>query len=81
MIGEAQDWDLIAYVQDLVALGEKKGLIILGHVKSEQWGMQYCAEWLKSFVPEVPVRFVPIVEPYWTLSHPMLEIDTKGWSA
>lgn len=81
VIGEAQDWDLIAYVQDLVAMGGKKALIILGHVKSEQWGMRYCADWLKGFVPEVPVRFVPIVEPYWNLDHPTLEIDTKGWSA
>jgi len=77
VIGEAQDWDLIAYVQDLIAMGEKKALIILGHVKSEQWGMRYCAEWLKSFVPEVPVRFVPIIEPYWNLDRPVLEIDTK----
>lgn len=77
VIGEAQDWDLIAYVQDLVAMGEKKALIVLGHVKSEQWGMRYCADWLTGFVPEVPVRFVPIIEPYWNLDHPVLEIDTK----
>jgi putative NIF3 family GTP cyclohydrolase 1 type 2 len=81
VIGEAQDWDLVAYAQDLVAMGEKKALIILGHVKSEQWGMRYCADWLKGFVPEVPVRFVPIIEPYWNLDRPALEIDTKGWAA
>jgi putative NIF3 family GTP cyclohydrolase 1 type 2 len=81
VIGEAQDWDLIAYVQDLVAIGEKKALIILGHVKSEQWGMRYCADWLKGFVPEVPVRFVPIIEPYWNVDRPVFEINTKGWSA
>lgn len=78
VIGEAQDWDLIAYVQDLVAMGEKKALIILGHVKSEQWGMRYCADWLKGFVPEVPVRFVPIIEPYWNLDDPVFEIGTQG---
>jgi len=77
VIGEAQDWDLIAYAQDLVALGEKKGLIVLGHVKSEQWGMRYCADWLKRFVSEVPVRFVPIIEPYWNLDHLILEIETE----
>ena len=77
VIGEAQDWDLVAYAQDLVAAGKKKGLILLGHVLSEQWGMNYCADWLKTFVPEVPVRFVPLIEPYWGLSHPVMEINTR----
>ncbi|HEX4273175.1 MAG TPA: Nif3-like dinuclear metal center hexameric protein [Rhizomicrobium sp.] len=77
VIGEAQDWDLVAYAQDLVTAGKKKGLILLGHVLSEQWGMNYCADWLKGFVPEVPVKFVPLIEPYWGLAHPVLEINTR----
>jgi putative NIF3 family GTP cyclohydrolase 1 type 2 len=77
VIGEAQDWDLIEYVQDLVSSGQKKALILLGHVKSEQWGMKYCAEWLKGFVPEVPVQFVEIIEPYWTIDRPVMEINTR----
>lgn len=77
VIGEAQDWDLIAYAQDMVASGRKKGLVVLGHVLSEQWGMKYCAEWLRGFVTEVPVKFVPIIEPYWNLGRPILEINTR----
>ncbi len=77
VIGEAQDWDLVAYVQDLVTSGAKKALIVLGHVRSEMFGMRYCAEWLKGFVPEVPVTFLNTVEPYWNLDHPVLEIDTR----
>jgi putative NIF3 family GTP cyclohydrolase 1 type 2 len=63
--GETWEWEAMEYAQDLVAAGRKKALVIVGHVESEQWGMQYCAEWLKGFVPEVPVEFLPIVEPYW----------------
>jgi len=77
VIGEAQDWDLIAYAQDLVAAGRRKGLILLGHVLSEQWGMKTCAEWLKGFVPEVKVTWLPLIEPYWNLKQPVFEIDTK----
>jgi putative NIF3 family GTP cyclohydrolase 1 type 2 len=77
VIGEAQDWDLIAYAQDLVTAGRKKGLIVLGHVLSEQWGMEFCADWLKDFVREVPVRFLPLIEPYWNPSQPVFEINTK----
>ena len=77
VIGEAQDWDLVAYAADLVTAGRKKGLILLGHVLSEQWGMDYCADWLKGFVPEVPVKFLPLIEPYWNPTHPVMEINTK----
>lgn len=77
VIGEAQDWDLIAYAQDQIAAGRKKGLIILGHVLSEQWGMEYCADWLKTFVHEIPVRFLPLVEPYWNPARPAFEINTR----
>jgi putative NIF3 family GTP cyclohydrolase 1 type 2 len=77
VIGEAQDWDLVEYARDLVSSGRRKGLIVLGHVLSEQWGMKYCAEWLQGFVTEVPVKFVPIVEPYWNLHHPDFGIDTR----
>lgn len=76
-IGEAQDWNLIAYVQDLVSSGRKKALIVLGHMRSEMWGMKYCAEWLRGFVTEVPVHFIPIIEPYWNVTDPVFEINTK----
>jgi len=77
VIGEAQDWDLVAYVQDLAGAGRKKGLIVLGHVLSEQWGMDFCADWLKGLVKEVPVRFVPLIEPYWNPASPVFEINTR----
>jgi hypothetical protein len=60
-----------------VTAGKKKGLIVLGHALSEQWGMQAATEWLKGFVPEVPVRFVPIIEPYWNLEKPVFEINRR----
>jgi putative NIF3 family GTP cyclohydrolase 1 type 2 len=77
VIGEEQDWDLIAYAKDMVDAGRKKGLIVLGHVLSEQWGMEYAATWLRGFVKEVPVKFVPLIEPYWNLKKPLFEINAK----
>jgi hypothetical protein len=56
------------YVLDLVATGKPKALIVLGHILSEQWGMEYCADWLRGFVKEVPVAFQPMNEPYWNPS-------------
>ena len=66
VIGETHEWELVEYAQDLIASGQKKGLIILGHVVSEQAGMKYCAEWLRPLVPEVAVDFIAAPEPYWS---------------
>lgn len=65
VVGETHEWELVEYVQDAVASGQKKALIILGHLISEQAGMKYCAEWLKTFIPEVPTEFISSTEPYW----------------
>jgi len=27
--------------------------------------MKYCADWLRSFIPEVPIEFIPTPEPFW----------------
>src|SRR5580693_1641490 len=63
-IGEVPEWETIEYVADAVAQGKHKALILLGHIPSEQPGMEYCAEWLKTFVSEVPVEFIPTKEPF-----------------
>ena len=52
--GEVREWESVEYVRDKVFAGEKKGLILVGRVVSEEPGMAICADWLKTFVPEVP---------------------------
>jgi putative NIF3 family GTP cyclohydrolase 1 type 2 len=65
VIGEAREWELVEYAQDTIRAGQKKALIVLGHVVSEQAGMKYCADWLRGVIPEVPIDFVPASEPFW----------------
>ncbi len=65
IIGEAREWELVEYAADTVTAGTKRALIVLGHIPSEQAGMTWCAEWLKGFISEVPVEFVPAAEPFW----------------
>jgi putative NIF3 family GTP cyclohydrolase 1 type 2 len=65
VIGEAREWELIEYAADTVSSGAKKGLIVLGHIPSEQAGMAHCADWLKGFIKDVPVEFIPAAEPFW----------------
>jgi putative NIF3 family GTP cyclohydrolase 1 type 2 len=63
--GEPREWETVEYVADAVTEGKPRALIILGHIPSEQAGMEECARWLKTFVSEAPVEFVPAREPFW----------------
>lgn len=65
--GYSHEWEAVEYAQDMVATGAKKGLILLGEAKSVDGGMLYCADWIRTFVDEVPVAHLPSVEPYWSL--------------
>ncbi|HWQ31627.1 MAG TPA: Nif3-like dinuclear metal center hexameric protein [Blastocatellia bacterium] len=70
VVGETHEWELVEYAQDAISAGQKKALIVLGHVVSEQAGMKYCAEWLKGFIPEVPIEFIAAAEPFWRPGQP-----------
>ena len=63
--GEPREWETVEYVADAVTEGKPKALIILSHIPSEQAGMEECTRWLKTFVSEVPVEFVPARDPFW----------------
>jgi putative NIF3 family GTP cyclohydrolase 1 type 2 len=52
------------YALDAAAAGQSKGMIMLGHMMSEDHGMQEVAEWLRTFLPEVPIAFIPAGEPF-----------------
>jgi hypothetical protein len=68
--GEQQEtdgmFDSPEYVLDASTLGIAKGWIMLGHAISEEAGMLEMADWLKGFIPEVPVQLVKAGEPFWS---------------
>ena len=70
VVGETHEWEVVEYIQDCITAGQKKALIVIGHVLSEQAGMNFCAEWLKTLVPEVPVQFIAAAEPFWNPDNP-----------
>jgi putative NIF3 family GTP cyclohydrolase 1 type 2 len=65
VIGEAREWETVEYVDDAVAAGQEKALILIEHNPSEQPGMEDATRWLAGFVTEVPVRFVATRDPFW----------------
>ena len=66
VLGEPQ-WEneLSLYNFDLQAAGIKKGMIVLGQQVSEEPGCGEMATWLKTFINEVPVEWIPAGEPSW----------------
>ena len=68
--GEQQEADGIfdnaEYVADASSLGMAKGYISLGHVISEQPGMEDLGKWMQTFIKDIPIQYVPAEEPFWT---------------
>ena len=64
-IGEVPEWETIEYVDDASSEGRHKALVLMTHIPSEQAGMKECADWIKTFVTEVPVAFVAAQQPFW----------------
>ncbi len=65
--GESREWETYEYVRDAVAMGKNKALIVLGHCPSEEYGMEYCAEWLRTRIADLPVHFIPAGTSYKTV--------------
>jgi putative NIF3 family GTP cyclohydrolase 1 type 2 len=65
LVGETREWETVEYAADAVTEGKNKALIVIGHIPSEQAGMEECTRWLKTFVNNVPVQFVPAKQPFW----------------
>jgi putative NIF3 family GTP cyclohydrolase 1 type 2 len=63
--GEQREWEGVEYAFDANTAGQRKGLILIGHWVSEDQGMRLCADWLKTFVSEVPVEWISAGDPFW----------------
>lgn len=68
LVGETREWETVEYAADAVTQGRNKALIVIGHIPSEQAGMEECTRWLKGFVSSVPIEFVAARQPFWTVA-------------
>lgn len=64
IIGEDHEWEMIEYATDAIEQGQLKGMIVVGHIASEQAGMEKVAWWLKTFINEVPIHFIATRDPF-----------------
>jgi putative NIF3 family GTP cyclohydrolase 1 type 2 len=66
LAGESPQWETYEYMRDAVSQGRNKAVIFLGHISSEEAGMDYCSTWLKGFIKDVPVYFVESGPSFWS---------------
>lgn len=64
--GEVREWENTHYAADMFTAGEKRALVTVGRVVSEEPGMRACADWLKTVVREVPAKWIVVGDPYWS---------------
>ncbi|QAY64022.1 NGG1p interacting factor NIF3 [Xylanimonas allomyrinae] len=71
VLGEAHEWETGEYAVDAVAAGIARGVVVVGHVPSEQAGMRAVAHWLPGVLEQagiaVPVTFVETPDTFRTL--------------
>ena len=64
--GEVPQWETYEYMRDAVLQGRPKAIVFIGHISSEESGMDFCADWLRSFIKGIPVSFVASGSSYWS---------------
>lgn len=62
--GDIKEWTFPAYIRDASYLGQKRSLILLGHERSEEYGMKFLPTWLKPIIGSIPVVFIDTREPF-----------------
>lgn len=71
VVGEVHEWETGEYAVDAVATGVSKGLIVVGHVPSEQAGMRAVAAWLPGVLEAAgyatPVTYLTTADTFRTL--------------
>ena len=63
--GEVREWENTHYAADMFTAGEKRALVTIGRVVSEDPGMHACAQWLHTVLPGIPATWIGAGDPYW----------------
>jgi putative NIF3 family GTP cyclohydrolase 1 type 2 len=58
IVGELAEWETLEYTRDLQASGSIASLIILGHIPSEEPGLEWLANWLRPQLKNIPISHI-----------------------
>ncbi len=64
IVGEVNEWETSEYVRDLQRMGQKTSLLVLGHIVSEEAGMQWLKTWLNQQLPLIKTLHIPSTDAF-----------------
>lgn len=56
--GETHEWEFVEYVHDANRMGLRKALIVVGHVPSEEGGMEFFSRYLQEKFPSHSISYI-----------------------
>lgn len=59
IVGEVNEWETSEYVRDLQAIKQQTSLLVLGHIVSEEAGLQWMKAWLDKQLPQIKTTHIP----------------------
>lgn len=62
--GELNEWETSEYIRDLRYMGAKTSLIVLGHIVSEEPGLEWLVRWLQQQIPGIKVAHIPSTDAF-----------------
>ena len=62
--GDITGWTTVPYILDAQALGISRAMLILGHERSEEMGMEFLGEWLRDIAEGIEIVFIDAKEPF-----------------
>lgn len=63
ILGEVREPEVVGFAQDLAAR-RRHAVYMVGHLGTEEHGMEIAAEWLRGVFPELAVHYVPAGDPF-----------------
>ncbi len=64
IVGELNEWETSEYIRDLRAAGSKTSLLVLGHIVSEEPGLEWLVQWLQPQLPAIKVTHMPSMDAF-----------------
>lgn len=64
VVGDITEWTICAYISDAYQMGMNRGMLTLGHERSEEAGMKYLAVWMQERFTDFPIQFIDAKEPF-----------------
>jgi putative NIF3 family GTP cyclohydrolase 1 type 2 len=59
IVGELNEWETSEYVRDARFMGSKTALLVLGHIVSEEPGLEWTVQWLQPQIPNIKITHIP----------------------